>query len=445
MSRAATGTVQFVPAKGAEPAYWKARVSCVDGSRPWIRLKGDWPNTTAGKLRAREAAASYSERFRSEGICATPQRGPKAQALRDNSSKWWNDYFSYRSKIGLDDVQGLFRKHVQPIIGDADIRSISLEDSKRIRRHLDDQIAAGNMAHKTAANIWATWVTLCKASSGLWDKDKDGATLRVRDDNPAAGVHPPDSEAPRQLQYLYPDEFSTLVACEKVPLVARRIYAVTTYLFLRVSELRALSWDDIDLEHGVGTIRYSVDSVTGIKGQTKTGLRGLRRFGIEPELLPLLRAIHTESGGKGTLFNLPIREDWADDFRAHLELAGLKRSELFLTDSTNHRIRFHDLRSTGLTWCALRGDKPLHIQSRAGHRSFGMTERYLRAAELLPGEGIGTPFPRLPDCLITSQGIVQSIASGEKHPRPAGTSTRSRDASAVRAPRLETSGWLCSW
>ena len=36
-------------------------------------------------------------------------------------------------------------------------------------------------------------------------------------------------------------------------------------------------------------------------------------------------------------------------------------------------LHFHDLRGTGLTWMAIRGDDPLKIQQRAGHTSFEMT------------------------------------------------------------------------
>ena len=44
----------------------------------------------------------------------------------------------------------------------------------------------------------------------------------------------------------------------------------------------------------------------------------------------------------------------------------LHASRAFETDATRKRLRFHDLRSTGLTWMAIRGDDPLKIQQRAG-------------------------------------------------------------------------------
>ena len=51
---------------------------------------------------------------------------------------------------------------------------------------------------------------------------------------------------------------------------------------------------------------------------------------------------------------------------------------------------------------AIRGDDPLKIQQRAGHRTFEMTQKYIRTAEAV-GEVIGATFPPLPDGLIAGR------------------------------------------
>jgi hypothetical protein len=56
---------------------------------------------------------------------------------------------------------------------------------------------------------------------------------------------------------------------------------------------------------------------------------------------------------------------------------------------------WHDLRATGLTWLAVRGDDPLKIKQRAGHTTFSTTELYVREGEAIR-EGFGQPFPPLP-------------------------------------------------
>ncbi len=41
-------------------------------------------------------------------------------------------------------------------------------------------------------------------------------------------------------------------------------------------------------------------------------------------------------------------------------------------------ITFHDSRATRVTWSAVRGDEPLRIKQRAGHRTLSTTEGYVR-------------------------------------------------------------------
>src|SRR5580692_2314585 len=68
-------------------------------------------------------------------------------------------------------------------------------------------------------------------------------------------------------------------------------------------------------------------------------------------------------------------------------------------DATRKAVTFHDLRATGITWCAVRGDDPLKIKQRAGHAGFGTTEGYIREAENLH-DGFGEVFPALPESLF---------------------------------------------
>jgi hypothetical protein len=65
----------------------------------------------------------------------------------------------------------------------------------------------------------------------------------------------------------------------------------------------------------------------------------------------------------------------------------------------------HDLRATGLTWAAVRGDDPPKIQQRAGRAGFNTTQVYIRTAERVRA-GLGEPFPPLPDDLLESPRIA---------------------------------------
>jgi integrase len=133
-------------------------------------------------------------------------------------------------------------------------------------------------------------------------------------------------------------------------------------------------WKQRDLEHRVAHIHASVNRDTGERKSTKSTYA--RRIPIEAELLPLLQAMHKESSGRGAL--TPVRaidRKLSRQLKRCLALAEIQRPELFaINDPTRKAVTFHDLRATGVTWAAVRGDDPLKIKQRAGHRSFSTTE-----------------------------------------------------------------------
>ncbi len=89
----------------------------------------------------------------------------------------------------------------------------------------------------------------------------------------------------------------------------------------------------------------------------------------------------------------------------YLRRVGVEREELFTTDATRKAITWHDLRATGITWCAVRGDEALKLKQRAGHSGFATTEVYIREAENMRA-GFGVVFPPLP-LALSKRGPVR--------------------------------------
>jgi len=397
MTRRARGSVEYRQSRDGRPGAWWGRFTASDGSRPWVEL-GTWPNSPQGRARAKETAAHHAPRFKAEGFVAKPQRGPKARLFRLGAPAWWDDYFKHRESLGFNSNEGAYRTHIQPVL-DKPWEDINPEDCERLRDALDANALEGKASPKTMFNAWTVFTTAAKAAAGQWKKDKP-KKLRVRTDNPCLGIAPPDIDDAKELQWLYPDELLQLLSCPRVPLEARRLYALAVYLFARAGELKALDFSDVDIERGIVSIRVAWDRETNEIKQTKTGNKGIRRFAIERNLLPLLRAMHVEANGAGPVVTMRQQKWWATDLRKHLEAAQIKRAALFRNDATSKRLRFHDLRGTGLTWMAIRGDDPLKIQQRAGHTTFDMTQKYIRTAEAV-GEVIGAVFPPLPLTLLS--------------------------------------------
>jgi integrase len=82
------------------------------------------------------------------------------------------------------------------------------------------------------------------------------------------------------------------VSCEGIKIAFRTLYAVAVYTYARSNELAALTWDDVDLEHGVIHITKSIDRETREVKGTKTGTT--RRLPIEPALAPVLLRLRAE-------------------------------------------------------------------------------------------------------------------------------------------------------
>lgn len=128
---------------------------------------------------------------------------------------------------------------------------------------------------------------------------------------------------------------------------------------------------------------------TGPRTKSETA----RRLAIEPTLVPLLAAIHKRAGRPRTgrvLQDMPPWHDLAKGLRLYVALAGLTHVELHRKGPTRRWLPFHDLRATGVTWMAVRGDDPLKIRQRAGHQHLVTTERYIRLAKAVRvGRGSG--------------------------------------------------------
>jgi len=332
--------------------------------------------------------------------------------------------------------RGRLREHILPIIGGRSMAHIPRERIEAIVTSLDAKVARGELGWKTATTTWGIVRTMFRDAC----RSKNPA-LRVRNDDPSASVEPPERGDDKTRAFLYPSEFLQLVSSrtlthgEGLPAhiaanVANasrrwlRAFSLAAYLGLRAGELRALRWDDVDLEHWTIHVHRATKRDTGGKVEAKTKTGVTRRFEIEPAIRPLLEAMHAEAKGDGKaaptgkVIKLPHEGDLSSRLMAYLKWSGVKRAELYIDDETRCSITFKDLRATYATWRAIRGDEPLKIQRAAGHKSLNTTQIYIRAAEDL-GKGAGVPFPRLPAFVIGKpRGLTIPPSKVAKSARP---------------------------
>lgn len=396
----------------------QAIVTLADGSRKRL---DPFPRGISEAL-AREKAAFYAEKW----AHVHPEPRANETAPRGTVAAWFEQFAAHRDARGLTSVRddrGRFRRHVAPVIGGLAMTSVTRENLEELVRSLDAKVQAGELSWKTSQNTWVLVSKMFRES--VRSKVSE---LRVRADNPCAEVAPPDRGPRKSKAYIFPSELTMFLACTEVPLRWRRMVAVSVYLGVRAGELDALDWEDIDLEHGIVQVHRALNrSRPGELKCTKTGTA--RRFRIEPNLVPLLRAMRAE-GGSGRLFATLKLTGRSEKLRMFLRRAKVARAELYAdrADKSRKPLGWHDLRASCATWLAVRGDEPLKIMQRLGHRNFNTTMLYVREAEQLR-EGFGEPFPPLPSDLITPRvSIALSITSDLSIRNPgAGHGTRTRD------------------
>ncbi len=380
--------------RGGQLKWWgngySVRVRFADGTRKWIPLPKGISHKEAEE-KARELALAAKQQTSPAAVRAIARPG-------ETFGEWCDRWLEFRERRGLESVRddrSRLRHHVLPLLAHQQVQAIVAAHLEDVRDAIDGKIAAGEVSWKTGQHIWTV---VRSAFRDAWQcKQRD---LRVRKDDPTAGLSPPDRGDDKAKQYLYPNEFLQLVSCQEVPLRWRRLFTLATYLLLRAAEIEALGWDDVDLARGVVHVHRSLRRYTREEKPTKTG--DTRRFSIEAPVLPLLATLHRERGGKGRVVDaikMPNKFELSNGLRLYLAVAGVERAELFANDATRKWITFHDLRATGITWMAVRGDDPLKIKQRAGHSSLTTTERYIREAETIR-DGFGGVFPRLPDALL---------------------------------------------
>jgi integrase len=371
--------VQMRP--GVKPARWTR--PCRDVAPP--------PDGIPLTLEYARAAARQFQSLYDSGQWdpMAPAKPETELELLDAYAERWRQDREARGLRAVRDDRSRYVHWISPVLGHRPAALITVDEVETLRDELDQHVQSGSIAWKTAHNVWNVVTKLFSDMCRIKNR-----SLRIRKDNPASGVEPPDRGDRRAKTYLYPSEFIRFYQCEAVDLELRWIVAVDVYSYLRIGELAALECSDIDLDHDTINLHRAMDRKTGEVRKPKSAA-GVRKVPIEPSLKPLLVHLVTLRGGSGRLFPvIPAERDLSKMLRAGLTKAGVTREAIFVTDATRKNLTAHDLRATGITWCAVRGDDAVKIMRRAGHEEMETTMQYVREAENLQ-RGFGEPFPPL--------------------------------------------------
>ena len=197
MGRKSTGTVR--PTQDGKA--WEAKYTLLGGKRgPW----GELPGSAGLDRPAAEAlAASYAPSVRASSA-------GDEETVAKYVDRWLADRKT--RVVSIKDDTSRMRDHVLPELGTLGARSITRDDIERVRDKLDDKVKAGDLSWKTAQNVWTLLRKLGDDMANARNRE-----LRVRSDNPAAGVKPPLRGKRKEKQFLFPSEFLKFLHHPDVP------------------------------------------------------------------------------------------------------------------------------------------------------------------------------------------------------------------------------------
>ena len=273
----------------------------------------------------------------------------EAPTVADALRRYFDEFAPARQKIGRLSAKTVreygfsARANVGPALGSRRVESVTRQDVERMVDRLP-----GTQRNRTLA-FTSRLFTLCEQ----WE-------WRDQRTNPVRGIERAREE-PRD-RVLTPAELGALSAALRelderfpAPVAAIRVAATTG---LRIGEVIAFQWADVDLESG-----------RLVLPETKTGRR---MHHLPPPALDVLRGVRRVTGCPWVFTStgrVAITYPTAQKtFRRAVELAGLKKDT-----------RLHDLRRTVMTRAAAAGVGVHVLRDLLGHKTTVMADRYVRS------------------------------------------------------------------
>jgi integrase len=256
----------------------------------------------------------------------------------------------------------LFDRYILPEVGPIELKAFTLDDADRVMSKLPKHLGPQSRRH-----VGQLVVRLFHMAA---------MPFRLIPLSPIPRGWLPSSKRIKRkaLGALYPDEERLLLGNVDIPLAYRLLYGVASREGMRKSELRGLTWDDLDLERGALRLEENKTDVP-------------RAWAMDPSVCAALtryRKLRPKAGPKTHVFDLVDKNDWghlATLLRADLLASGVRRGELHASTEKRVRLRFHDLRALFVTTALAEGRTEDWVVMRTGHTTNDMVRRYRRTAK----------------------------------------------------------------
>jgi integrase len=261
-------------------------------------------------------------------------------------SDFTKEFLAYSKDVHRPKTQEMFRTALRALLdsaGDVPIQRLGIRDI--------EQFVAEKAKNRSERTVRAYFVTLASAfeTAKRWN---------LTAENPFRQVEKPRL---RELQpaYLKKADFHKLLEVVDDPDL-RDLYICAVSTGLRLGELSALQWTDMDAEMGIINVRNSERFTTKSKRN--------RTVPMNNQVLSIMREKQSRAASE-LVFHRDGRrltkEYVSKGFRSYADRAGLDRN-----------IHFHSLRHTFASWLVAEGVSLYEVQRLLGHSSISITQTY---------------------------------------------------------------------
>lgn len=309
------------------------------------------------------------------------------------AERWLTEVAVSRVKPStLRTYEAVVRRALIPHFGETRLTAIGPED---VQRYLSVAVKSGR-SEKTAGNHLVLLKTIFKQAV-MWE---------YLHRNPAEFVKRPKVEH-REMDFLTPEEVRLFLANVDDPY--RALFTTAVLTGMRLGELLALQWGDIDWNKRTLHVRRSL-----YRGQFQSpkSKRSIRAIGMSPTLRDVLWMHKLDAPASELDLVFPSDAGTPldpDNVRHRVFEPALRRAGL-------RRIRIHDLRHTFASLLIHQGENLKYVQTQLGHASIQTTldryghlmpDAYLGASERLDATVFGDSPEDSAYKLLTSTGEKQ--------------------------------------
>jgi integrase len=361
---------------------WYAKYRLPDGRQVQKRLGPAWSG------RGRAPAGYFTKRLAEAWLRRTldeARRGELPGLVRTGATfaDAAAEYLRYigedrgRKVSTVDDYGSIIDVHLLPAFGELRLEEVTVAAVEAFQAQLAKREHRGRRITPRTRN------KILNVLHGVFSRAKKVWGLPL---NPAADIERHPDRQSGDIEVFSPEEVHALLRAAHDERDAA-VYATAAFAGLRMGELRALRWRDVDFPRSV--IRVRASYAAGELSVPKSGK--VRSVPMVDEVAQHLARLAEDAGDD----NLVFAEEggvWLNDDRLR------RRYEAALRAASLRRLRFHDLRHTFGSLAITRADI-VEVQAWMGHADITTTMRYLhyrdrgQAAERLADAFKVAPLP----------------------------------------------------